>query len=189
MTTDPLQDRRISIKSWCFGILSWLLLVAGSPGIPLSNCAGIGMFLGAALLALIAYIRVLVDTRGGRVGWRALGWILLPIGVIAVCASALEPTSMFGDAVKNAAISRFHQTDPDVPDVVMLRSTYWQLHPPLRHVPWWIGSCLLMTGGIRLVGERRAGWLATVAVLSAATGPLVLRICLWLIAAGYRGSE
>ncbi len=184
----PDATPRISGKTWTLGIVAWLLLIAGAPLMPLGlgGCTGAGLFLASLLLAIVAYVRVLRDTRGGRVGWRALGWLLVPLGMIVLLGSAMEPTSMFGDAVKVEAVNRFHLADPDVPDGVMLRSTYWQLHPLLRHLPWWIGSAALMAGGMRLIGERRPGWLAAVGLLSAATGPLVLRISLKLLEAGFR---
>lgn len=179
---------KISGRTWAVGIAAWGALVAGSPLVPLAfaGCIGILFIVVAIVLGVVFYVRALRDTRGGKVGWRGLGWVLLPVGMFFVLCSAIEPSSMFGNDVKLAAISRFQLADPDAPDAIMLRSTYWQLHPLIGHLKWWAGAALLVPCGIRLIGERRSGWLAAALVCSAATGPLVLKIALTLLAAGYR---
>lgn len=187
-TPEPPRVPGIRGRTWATGILAWLLLVAGAPITPLAKggCVGASLVFVAVILAIVFYIRLLRDTRGGRVGWRALGWFVLPVGLFLILCCAIGPSTMFGNDVTQAAATRFRVEDPDVPDAVMLRSTYWQLHPLFGHLKWWVGAALLMPAGVRLIGERRPGWLAAVFILSAGTGPLILRIALKLLEAGFR---
>jgi hypothetical protein len=182
----PAPAPRIPFHAWPTAILAWMLLAIGSPTSCLSYLGPIGLLISMVALFLAAMFYLMVLTHSEK-GWRRRtpGGMLLAAGLALVCWSAWTPTEVFGSGRPCV-----HRPPPDAsswpfskPDPAL---AYWLWkHPSWEAAVQWLACGVLVAGGIRSLCPRALALSTAAFFLAAATGPIMLRVCLHLNRQGW----
>jgi hypothetical protein len=128
----------------------------------------------------MGYLMIL--THSEQSGWRrrTFGGILLAAGLALTCWSAWTPCEVFGSGracvpkpPPDASSWPFSKPDPAL--------GYWLWkHPSWEAAIQWLACAVFVAGGIRSLSPRARALPIAAFFLAAATGPIMLRVCLHL---------
>jgi hypothetical protein len=183
----PARAGRPPWLAWPTGLLALLLLGAGAPISCLSFVSFVGLLISALALFLGAMFFMVLLSGSETSGWRrrTLGGILLASGLALVCWSAWIPNEVFGSGRSfvprppaDASTWPFSHPDPAL--------AYWLWkHPFWEAAIQWLACGALVGGGIRILYPRGLALPVAASLLAAATGPIMLRVCLHLSQGGW----
>jgi hypothetical protein len=181
---------RIELRTWSFGLASWVLLLVGTPLVAFSIIGLIGTLfeLLAFVLIVLFVTRVLVETGVTPSQQQMVGRVGLILSVLIVLVAAWGPVGIFGSETNRLAEAQYTLASGALPTREMRSTIWWANHSWLGLIATWIGAAALLPASLRLLGVKAVEWLGAAAGVAGLTGPLMLGVCALLLKLGWRSA-